>query len=111
MKLSLARWEDEHGDSAGYWLIREIPGVYLEHKFLGGWEVQIITFPDDVALAGTVMQAPVDTWGYCWEPNTELYDSLPKAVRGPHASRSQALMKLEAHLAEGVESAAASLIM
>lgn len=100
MQLSLARWEDDHGDSAGYWLIREIPGFFLERSLEGKWELKLIRLPVEYPLASTVMQAPCDTWGADWESDSQLYDQLPDQVKVAHASRAQVLMKLEAHLGQ-----------
>lgn len=110
MKLSLSRWEDEHGDSAGYWLVRELPGFFLERSLEGSWQVQCLDFPVDAPLAGTVMQAPCDLWGVDWSPRTDLYLTLPDGLVGPFPSRVSALFALENHLTPASSSVVGTLL-
>lgn len=110
MGFSLARWEDEHGDSSGYWLVRELPGFFLERSLDGAWQVGCLAFPDDAPLAGTVMAAPCDIWGVDWSPDSRLFSSLPVSLIGPHSSRASALLALETHLAPAPRPALGALL-
>lgn len=110
MKLSLARWDDLAGHSAGNWLIRELPGFKLVRESTG-WRVDC--FPSSTSsLASSlgelgplavwmrvgIMQTPCDTWGVDWSPEYALFASLPCGVVGPHPTRAAALFALESHL-------------
>lgn len=110
MRFSLARWEDEHGDSAGYWLVRGLPGFFLERDLDGSWQLQCFTLPAESPFAGSVMQAPCDTWGVDWSPEYDLFAALPRGVVGPHSTRASALFALESYLSPAPVSAVGDLL-
>lgn len=94
MQLSLARWEDDHGDSAGYWIIRQLPGFVIE-RGAQGWK---IFCGDDYIRHQWVDASRV--WGEDWEPAYGLFAATPQKVLGPHPTRAAALASLEAHLSK-----------
>lgn len=93
MQLSLSRWNDEDGETAGYWLIRQLPGFCVERSS-EGWKI----FCGDNYIR---RQGPASDriWGEEWEPSYALYATVPQQVLGPHRTRAAALARLERHLA------------
>ena len=89
MQLSLARWNDEDGESAGYWLVRELPGFAIE-RLASGWSV--ICADDYLRHQGP---DSVRVWGEGWQPSYGLFYLIPAGLLGPHPTRSAALLALE----------------
>lgn len=104
MELSLARWDDEDGETAGYWLIRQLPGFALEH-FDNGW---FTTCADDYIRG----QGPSSdrVWGKDWIPSFRLYTSIPGKDLGPHKTRSEALHAIEKHVSQPAEPVISAII-
>lgn len=104
MQLSLARWEDENGSSAGWWLIREIPGFYLNYVWKS-WVVECFT-PESLETpqahqGQTPLQKQASAiWGENFTPQTELYKNLPPAINASpgFTRRAEALNALSAAL-------------
>lgn len=99
MKLSLARWEDADGCSRGHWLIRQLPGFRLLDG-PGGWRIGCFPASPASSKTGPFLVDAIGVWGGGWRPRRDLYDSLPRAAKGPHPTRASALLALEACLSE-----------
>ena len=104
MELSLARWDDEDGETAGYWLIRQLPGFVIEH-FDSGW---ITTCSDDYIRG----QGPSSdrVWGENWVPCYGLYTAIPAKDLGPHNTRGEALHAIEQHVGKPTAPVIAEMI-
>lgn len=97
MQLSLARWDNEYGESAGYWLVRELPGFVLEFCF-SEWHVSI-PYPDGSALAGTYLESsPNSVWGSGWAADQDLISSLSDVMNKSFPTRFAAFAALESAL-------------
>lgn len=83
MSLSLARW-DFNGSSEGWWLIRELPGVFL-FSLPGGWAVD-----NDPAMLEGFESRTDALWGRDW-----ICHALGASRNQIFKTRSQALMALE----------------
>lgn len=126
MELKLSRWQDERGSSKGYWLISDIPGLYISKEPGLGWKLCCFKDRGEGALYNKVQeenpeirvpgpyiyQPPKNpkraegdsipkTWGINFKPDTRLYLSLPISLNGEEArypTRKAVLIALEAHL-------------
>lgn len=89
MVLSCARWNDEDGETAGYWLVRQLPGFCIERS-RDGWKI----FCGDDYIRN---QGPDSdrVWGKGWEPSYGLYHLLPDRLLNHYPTRSVALFELE----------------
>ena len=126
MELKLARWQDERRSSKGYWLIADIPGLYISKEPGLGWKLCCFKGKGEDALYNKaqeenpeirvpgpyIYQPPKNperakensipkTWGANFKPDTRLYLSLPINLNGEEArypTRKAVLLALEAHL-------------
>lgn len=97
MQLSLARWDNEYGESSGYWLVRELPGFVLEFA-LDEWHVTV-PYPDGSALAGTYLESsPERVWGPGWSVDLDLVRSLTDVMNAIFPTRFAAFAALESAL-------------
>lgn len=130
MKLTLGRFEDDEWRlSRGMWLIKEIPGFYIEKGGAGWrllcfardssqWKPQVTQIPGpmeprdfnnhDCREAECILRA----WGENFQPNTDLFLSLPPHLqRDKNFKTRRALLDtLENHLAQKPESTLSELL-
>ena len=109
MNLSLARWDDEYGESAGYWLVRELPGFVLEFC-LSDWHVTV-PYLDAQQLDGTALEdSPTKVWGDDWSARVDLLDSLGRVAHQAFPTRFAALSALESSLSSSNPSSLCELL-
>lgn len=95
MRLSLARFNDDQGRSAGWWLVRQLPGTYLQRKE-EGWLIEQMSLTFTITNQGRSSQF-AHVWGEHWEVH-----SLPGYELMPYyGSRGEALMALETAVSGG----------
>lgn len=94
MKLSLARWEYK-GSSAGWWMVRELPGVAVVRAPVAGYVSsagdqcwQVTSDPDTFE---DFFDDAYELWGYGFK-----FTSLACLKERNFPSRSAALLALEA---------------
>lgn len=95
----LARWDDGYGSSAGYWLLRDVPGLVLVYTG-SSWQLHagqelFVEYP----------AAPERVWGPGFDPRPggQLLAVTP-ALREAFSTRGAALLALEAVLEEAPRS-------
>lgn len=93
-RVSLARWEDDRGDSTGWWLVRQIPGLAVT---CNGTMWQLAAADD---LFDHYPQAPRRLWGenFSARPGWQLLQAHPQ-LRRDFRTRAEALLALENELA------------
>lgn len=89
MELTVARWDDEDGECAGYWLVRQLPGFCIERDSKG-WKI----FCGDNYIRHQGQDSD-RVWGKDWEPSYSLYHLLPACLTEHFPTRSAALFALE----------------
>lgn len=94
-QLTLARFPGTSGDSRGSWLVKQMPGFYIQHC-RRGWSLR---FADHV-LRGK--KAPNLTWGKGWNPRRDIHTriGLTPAWESYYPTRTQALMALQSFISE-----------
>lgn len=99
MKLSLARW-DYKGSSAGWWMVRELPGVAIVclsgsgYAYRAGAECwQVSSDPDN--FGDEFLEDAWRVWGDDFE-----FTDLSRMEKRLFPSRSSALLALEAAFSE-----------
>lgn len=91
--LTLKRFEHaSRQGSAGYWLVKELPGVAIEHQS-DGWVAYGAN--DYLKEYG---QAPEDAWGENWQFDYSLLRKLDGILGKPQPTRGQLILKMEAAL-------------
>lgn len=95
MKLTLQRFEYElRNGSAGYWLIKQLPGVAVERQ-ADGWVAYGAN--DYLKEYG---EAPTKAWGENWQFDYSLLSKLDGILGKPHPTRGELLIKIEAALSQ-----------
>lgn len=96
MQLSLKRWDNPAGQTAGYWPIKELPGFMLiRNMCLTGW----IIYCGDPYLRHDACRIPIQPWGANYQPAYDTYAKLPKAMfMRSYPTRGEALLALEVEL-------------
>lgn len=120
--MKLARYEDENGRSAGTWLIKELPGLYVEQT-PEGWRLccyapvgskPFKSDPEGHAPGPKIAPTPRPpgdnpsllevqeahgargtlrgTWGQGFKPETELYLSLPEQLQRDKTFKTRAAL-------------------
>lgn len=129
MKLSLKRFDDERKSSRGIWLIKEIPGFFIVNG-TGRWRLRCFAEykyqgnPERTQLAGPSIaadyqqdqspetQCVLKAWGNSWEPDTDLFLSLPPSLHWEKGfkTRRALLETLEIHLEQERKSQISELL-
>lgn len=100
----MARWDDGQGSSQGFWLIRELPGIYLQKKE-DRWVVEQMNLTYMIANQGAKGQF-AHLWGEHWEVHKLSGFDLMPAFK----SRGEALLYLEQAVSESPAPAVAELV-
>lgn len=100
--LKLSRWEDEFGDSEGYWLVDTLPLCVARHVD-GRW---FFIDPEELLEIEPELSEFVDKAQVSWP---ELERRCP-SVKGRYRTRAQALMALESELKDEPASALSGLL-
>lgn len=106
MRLSLARWDDARGQSAGWWLIREIAGLTLVRDGRQ-WLLRCVD-----RLDFNFPTAPMQTWGsqFSARPGCELLAEHPH-LRRRFSTRQQALLAVACTLEPSDSCSTISLVL
>lgn len=95
MSLSLKRFEDRSGESAGYWLVKQLPGVAIEKSPAGHWAVHM-EGPDYYRDYGPSAEK---AWGE-FKFDFELLAKLRPVTGKSYSTRGEALMAVEKAVAK-----------
>lgn len=100
----MARFDDGQGSSQGFWLIRELPGTYLQKKE-DRWIIEQMNrwFMD-------ATQGPHGEFAHLWGERWELHEIRGGELTASFKSRGEALMALEKAVSESPEPAIAELL-
>lgn len=104
-RLALGRWDDECGQSAGFWLVKAVPGLALcRHPV--GWIVQA-----DELVYDIYSLSPQRAWGedFSTRPAYQLMDANPELDR-IFTSRAEAALAVQQALAESEAPALAAVL-
>jgi len=106
IKLSLARWESGAEESAGYWLVRQIPGLSIVRgrRAPAHWHIQA-----DLSEYQAVPWGPLRAWGTDSPditPAEQLIYTIKPPAEGFH-SRAAALHFLQGAYQQQPETASA----
>lgn len=106
MKLSMARWDDAVGKSAGWWLIKELPGFMLVRILGGGWIIHL--GPEGYLNRGS--DGARQLWGEDWKPRRDIWQQNQDLKHKEYPTRKAALLELEKRVGKPKQNQLADLL-
>lgn len=92
-KLTLARWPNQHGNSSGLWLIRELPGCRIVRQGKEWFAYGSNNNPDANPESSTYK-----TWGQDFQFDKILVERLDGVLGKAYETRGQLILEMEAAL-------------